>query len=78
MRHYSARHLPHLAAAKRALIEGFEAFLTGQAISANMHDPHRCPLTYTAWRAGWREANAALRASDKGGERLRIPPRARS
>ncbi len=64
MRHYSARQLPHLAAAKRALMEGFEAFLTGQSLSANMHDPHKCPTTYTAWRAGWREAKAALRAVD--------------
>ena len=62
MRHCSARQLPHLAAAKRALIEGFEAFLTGESISANGHNPLTCPTTYTAWRAGWLEAEATLRA----------------
>ena len=80
VRHYSARELPHLAAAKRALIEGFEAFLTGQAISANVHDPRKCPTTYIAWRAGWREAKAALRAVDSAdprNDRLAISARAR-
>lgn len=80
VKQYSARQLPHLAAAKHALIEGFEAFLTGQSITANVHDPRRCPTTYTAWRAGWREADAALRAVDSAGvgvERLAVPARAR-
>ena len=62
MRHCSARQLPHLAAAKRALIEGFDAFLIGESISANGHNPRTCPTTYTAWRAGWLEAEATLRA----------------
>ncbi len=73
VRHYSARQLPHLAAAKRALIEGFEAFLTGESISANAHNPRTCPTTFTAWRAGWLEAEATLRAVETpstGGEQL--------
>ncbi len=80
VRPYSARQLPHLAAAKRALIEGFEAFVTGQSISANVHDPRKCPTTYIAWRAGWREAKAALRTVDSRGtrsEQIAVPVRAR-
>ena len=80
MRPYSARQLPHLAAAKHALLEGFEAFLTGQSISANVHDPRKCPTTYIAWRAGWREAKVALRTVDSRGtrsERLATPARVR-
>ena len=64
MKRYSARQWPHLQAAKRALTEGFEAFLNGQPISANWHSPQGCPAAYMAWRSGWLEAEAALRSVD--------------
>ncbi len=75
MRHYSARQLPHLAAAKRALVEGFEAFLTGEPISANAHNPRTCPTSYSAWRVGWLEAESTLRAVEKPGNGGELPVR---
>ena len=68
MKRYSARQLPHLEAAKHALLQGFEAFLVGASISDNAHDSHRCPAAYTAWRAGWLEAEEALRAAQSAAD----------
>ena len=78
MKRYSARQLPHLQAAKHALTEGFEAFLNGQPISANWHNPQGSPAAYMAWRSGWLEAEAALRslevATDPGRELVPVSP----
>ncbi len=63
-RRFSARDLPYMEAAREALMGGFEAFMTGQPLSANAHDPIRCPTAYAAWRAGWLEAEAALQCAD--------------
>jgi len=60
MRRLTARTLPYMEAAREALLAGFEAFVTGEPLSANSHDHVRCPTAYAAWRAGWLEAESAM------------------
>ena len=61
---FTARDLPYMEAAREGLIRGFEAFMTGQPMSANVHDPIRCPTAYAAWRTGWLEAESASKCAD--------------
>lgn len=61
---FTARDLPYMEAAREALLDGFQSFMTGQPISANSHDPMRCPTAYAAWRTGWLEAESALECAD--------------
>ncbi len=64
VRRFSARDLPYLEAAREGLMAGFEAFMTGLPISANVHDPIRCPTAYAAWRTGWLEAESASECAE--------------
>ena len=64
MRRFTARDLPYLEAARHALIDGFEAFVTGEPMSANSHNPDKCPVAYAAWRTGWQEAQAASKSAE--------------
>ena len=64
VKRYSARQLLQIEAAKQALVEGFDAFLTDQPIDANSHDPQKAPAVYAAWRTGWMEAWAVLASAD--------------
>ena len=64
VRRLTARTLPHVEAAREALSAGFEAFVRGEPLSANAHDPARCPATYAAWRAGWLQAESAMKRAD--------------
>ena len=65
MRRFTARDLPYVEAAREALLDGFEAFMIREPISANPHDPARSPPAYAAWRTGWLEAEAALECADR-------------
>ncbi len=62
---FTARDLPYMEAAKEALLAGFEAFMTGQPMSANSHDPMNCPTAFDAWRAGWLQAASALECAGR-------------
>jgi len=63
VKRFTARDLAYMAAARHALSAGFEAFVTGEPMSANSHDPANCPAAYAAWRTGWLEAQAASKSA---------------
>jgi len=75
MKRYSARQWLQIEAAKQALVEGFDAFLTDQPIAANSHDPQKAPAAYAAWRTGWLEAWAVLGSADPARMRRAPVPR---
>jgi hypothetical protein len=64
VKRYSARQLLQIEGARRALVEGFDAFLADQPIDANSHNPQKVPAVYAAWRTGWLEAWAVLGSAD--------------
>jgi len=64
VKRFTARDLPYMEAARHALVDGFEAFVTGEPMSANSHDPAKCPVAYAAWRTGWLEAQAASKSAE--------------